>query len=66
LSEQVKQLWYSFAMDNADHPANPESDQEAPSAPMDWLMLGFIAMVMSLALLVALMILIAHQNGTGA
>ena len=33
---------------------------------MDWLMLGFLVLALSLAALVALMILIAYQNGTGA
>ena len=46
-------------------PANQENlTVTEHSQPPDWLMLGFFVLILALSSLVALMILIAYQNGT--
>ncbi len=62
-------------MDDSVIAAQPLPGVESASAPpstqmdrvlQDWLVLGFLVLTLSLALLVALIILIAYQNGPAA
>jgi hypothetical protein len=48
-------------MDEATPTDQPTTDH--PQSP-DWLLLGFFVLILALSSLVALMILIAYQNGT--
>ncbi len=46
--------------------ATPESHTEHARASLDWLMLGFLILALTLSSIVTLFILIAYQNGPAA
>jgi hypothetical protein len=45
-------------------PAQAATSAEHPLPPLNWMIAGFFVLILALSALVALMILIAYQNGT--